>query len=178
MAKIPESFLSFETDEAFNSCCDCGCELLESAQMYMVQKCYTKDECTMEYALCNQCKEKLDEQISGKSKEAIYDFLFDHTEMVEPPDDYSFEDAIQQIEECLACGKERGKCEGYTYSGLFLGRHLIPGPMPMMICDDCQQVMSENLSEHTKDVKDKFYEDNFPGPPSEVDLPDAKSVFL
>lgn len=178
MPKIPNEFHSLETDETFKNCCDCNCELLDSAQMYMVQKCFSKDECVMEFALCHNCKEKLDEQISGESKEAIYDFLFDHAEMVEPPEDYSFDDAMQQIQECLTCGKERKDCEGYTYSGLFVGTHLVPGPLPMMICDDCQSTMSENMSDHTKDVKDKFYADNFPGPPSEVDMPTSKPVFF
>jgi len=179
MDKIPEQFHSFETDEPFSNCCDCGCELIQSAQMYMVQKNYEGTECIMEYALCNGCKEKLDEQISGKSKEALFDFLFDHAEMVDAPDDYTAEDSLKQIEECLTCGKERGKCKGYSYSGLFVGSILVPGPMPMMICDECQETIAENLSEHTKDVKDKFYEENFPGPPNEMDLPQrGKPMFI
>jgi hypothetical protein len=178
MPKIPDQFHSLETNGAFKTCCDCACELLDSAQMYLVQKSFSNNECVMEFALCDRCKEKLDEQISGESKEAIYDFLFDHAEMVEAPEDYSQADSLQQIEECLTCGKERSECEGYTYSGLFLGTHLIPGPLPMMICDDCQATMSENMSDHTRDVKDKFYAENFPGPPNEVDLPTSKPVFL
>lgn len=178
MDKIPECFHSLETDAPFTNCCDCGCELISSAQMYMVQKNFAGDECIMEFALCSPCKEKLDEQISGKSKEALFDFLFDNAEMVEAPADYTAEQSLEQIEECLTCGKERGKCKEYSYSGLFVGTHLIPGPMPMMICDDCQESISENLSEHTKDVKNKFYEENFPGPPSEVDLPTGKPMFI
>jgi hypothetical protein len=98
--------------------------------------------------------------------------------MVEPPESCSLDDALEQIEECLTCGREHTDCEGYTYSALFVGRHLVPGPLPIMICDECQETMSENMSDHTKDVKDKFYADNFPGPPSEVDLPNSKPVFL
>ena len=178
MPDIPTEFHSFETDAAFNKCCDCNCELMESAQMYMIQKCFSNKECVMEFALCDKCKEKLDQQISGDSKEAMYDFLFDHAEMTEPPADYSHKDAMQQIEECLTCGRERGACDTYTYSGLFIGSHLIPGPLPMMVCDECQDKIAENMSDHTKDVKDKFYSENFPGPPSEIDLPTNKPVFL
>jgi len=61
--KIPHQFHSFETDSPFTHCCDCNCELVESAQMYMVQKNYDGDECVMEYALCSNCKEQLDNQI-------------------------------------------------------------------------------------------------------------------
>jgi len=51
--------------------------------------------------------------------------------------------------------------------------------MPMMICDSCQEQIAENLSDETKDVKEKFYQENFPGPPSEVDLPQpGKPIFL
>ncbi len=168
---IPESFHSFESDGPFRHCCDCGCELVITGQMYMVQKNYEGDECVMEYALCNRCKENLDQQISDQSKEALYDFLFDNAELVEPPEDYTMEDALGQIEECLTCGKARSQCRSYSYSGLFIGSTLIPGPMPMMLCGSCQEQVADGLSDHTKDVRDKFYEENFPGPPSEVDLP-------
>ena len=178
MDKIPEAFHSFETDSPFTNCCDCGCDLVTSGEMYMVQKNFSGTECMMEFALCSNCKEGLDEQISDESKEAMYDFLFDHAEMVEPPIGYTAEQALGQIEECLTCGKKRSDCGEYTYAGLFIGHYLIPGPMPMMICDDCQEIISEGMSDHTKDVRDKFYQENFPGPPSEVDLPTRKPVFL
>ena len=104
--------------------------------------------------------------------------MHEHVEMVEAPEGYSEEDAMKQIDECLACGKPRNACKGHSYSGLFLGSTLVPGPFPMMICGKCHGKMSESLSDHTKDVRDKFYEENFPGPPSELDLPTRKPVVL
>ena len=178
MAIIPKEFHSLETDSVFENCCDCGCELLDSAQMYMVQKCFANHECVMEFALCQKCKEVLDGQISSESKEALYDFLFDNADIIENEGHPNIEESMQQIEQCLTCDKQKKDCESFTYSGLFIGKHLIPGPLPMMICDDCQNTMSENMSDHTKDVKNKFYTDNFPSPPSEVDLPSSKPVFL
>ena len=145
----------------------------------MVQKNFSGDECIMEFALCSKCKDGLDENISAESKEAMYDFLFDRTEMVEPPEGYTAGQALEQIEECLTCGKARSDSKEYTYAGLFVGSFLVPGPMPMMICDDCQEIISEGMSDHTKDIRDKFYQENFPGPPSEADLPTrGKPVFL
>ena len=178
MAKIPEEFHSLETGSSFKNCCDCGCELLDSAQMYMIQKCFSNGECVMEFALCDKCKEILDGQISSESKEAMYDFLFDNTDITEQKGDQNQAEAILQIEECLTCSKKRCDCKTFTYSGLFVGEHLIPGPLPMMICEDCQSTIAENMSDHTRDVKNKFYEENFPGPPSEVDLPSSKPMFL
>jgi hypothetical protein len=176
---IPEKFHSFETSSAFNSCCDCGCELLVSAQTYMIQKSFSKGECVLEFALCYSCKEKLDQQISAESKEAIYDFLFDNSDVLKQSQgEYSFDEAMQQIEVCLTCNKERKDCEGYTYSGLFVGTQLVTGPLPMMICEECQGELAENLSDHTRNVKEKFYAENFPGPPSEADLPATKPIFL
>jgi len=178
MAQIPKEFHSLETGTAFEHCCDCGCELLNSTEMYMVQKCFANHECVMEFALCHKCKEILDGRISSDSKEALYDFLFDNTDIAEKEEQQSPIESMQQIEECLTCSKQKKDCESFTYSGLFIGTHLIPGPLPMMICEDCQGVMSENMSDHTRDVKNKFYAENFPGPPSEVDLPNSKPVFL
>jgi len=178
MANIPIEFHSLETGTAFENCCDCGCELLESAQMYMIQKCFSNGECAMEFALCDRCKEILDGQISSESKEAMYDFLFDNTIINDQKDHQTATEAMQQIEECLTCSKKKSVCKTFTYSGLFIGKHLIPGPLPMMICEDCQGSIAENMSDHTRDVKNKFYEENFPGPPSEVDLPTSKPMFL
>lgn len=175
---IPDKFYSSETEAKFTNCCDCGCELLTSGRMYMIQKSFSNGECVLEFALCDACKEKLDQQISKESREAIYDFLFDHTQVLEPQAECSIEEALEQIEICIACDKMLPDCAGFTYSGLFVGNHMVPGPLPMMICDECQVKMSENLSDHTRDVKDKFYAENFPGPPSEADLPSSKPVFF
>lgn len=176
MPEIPKNFHSLETDQEFKTCCDCGTELINSAQMYMIQKSFAKNECVMEFALCNNCKEKLDEQISSQSKEAIYDFLFDNSSLLTTTENNTSPSPILQIETCCICAKDRQNCEGYTYSGLFIGTHLIPGPLPMMICDECQGDMHENMSDHTRDVKDKFYKEHFPGPPTEVDLPTTNPI--
>lgn len=175
---IPDKFHSFETDAAFTNCCDCGCELLISAQTYMIQKSYSKDECVMEFALCYACKEKLDQQISAESKEAIYDFLFDNSNILEQQGENTFEEAMQNTEKCITCGKVLQDCEGFTYSGLFVGNHIVTSPSPMLICDECQGALAENISDQTRDVKDKFYAEHFPGPPSEVDLPTKKPMFF
>jgi len=153
--KIPHPFHSFETDAPFTHCCDCNCELIQSAQMYMIQKNYDGDECVMEYALCSNCK----------------DFLFDNAAKLDGPEQCTEEESMQQIETCLTCGVAKDDCKSHTYSGLFVGTELIPGPMPMMICGTCQEQIAEGLSDHTRDVRNKFYEENFPSPPSQLDLP-------
>jgi len=178
MPQIPEAFHSLETDTPFKTCCDCGCELLDSAEMYMVQKSFAKAECVMEFALCDQCKKELDAQISDESKEALYDFLFDNSDVLKAEHEPDPSEVMQQIEQCLVCERKRSDCESYTYSGLFVGSHIVAGLLPMMICDHCQEAISENMSDHTRDVKDKFYRENFPGPPSEIDLPNSKPIFL
>ncbi len=146
----------------------------------MIQKIFSGKECIMEFALCSKCNDNLDQSISAPSKEDMYDFLFDNAKFEEPPADYTVEQSLEQIDECLTCGKLRSDCKEYSYSGLFIGSHMVPGPMPMMVCDDCQGSMAKNLSEHTKNVRNKFYQENFPNPPSEADLPSykGKPIFM
>ncbi|SHJ42535.1 hypothetical protein SAMN02745181_2029 [Rubritalea squalenifaciens DSM 18772] len=162
-------FNSLETGEAFDRCCDCGCDLSDDYVSYMVQKSYVGEECIFEYAICNDCREKVSEEFSEKSREAMFDFFHDRADIDEKMMRLGPEASIDEhIQTCLTCSSTREEVSSYSYAGLFLGTILLPGPFPVMICGKCEEELTECLSQETRDAWNRFLEENFPGPPADV----------
>lgn len=168
---MPSLFDSHETGQPFSHCCDCGCEL-NHASMHIVNQSYVGDECVFEFAMCLECREKMNAQLSEKSRVAMFDFMHDHTDMESREQqlgDSAETDAY--IDQCITCGQSRQETPNFTLGAMFSGNHLIKGPFPMLICSTCEEKLGATISAETRNVWDKFIADNFPGPPSEVTLP-------
>lgn len=173
-------FNSFETGEPFSHCCDCGDELLQAENTYVVNKSYVGDECIFEFALCMDCRNKMQAKLSEKSRVAMFDFMHDRSDMDSreknlghgsPTDDY--------LSHCITCQQPRGQSKGYTLGALFTGEMLIKGPFPILMCSQCEETLAETISDETRKAWDTFIGENFPGPPSEVQLPKtSKPIFI
>lgn len=147
--------------------------------MYIVNKAYSGDECVFEFAMCLDCREALNAALSEKSRVAMFDFMHDNMDMEKreeelgtdsPDDDY--------IAHCATCGKSKTDSASYSLGAMFQSHHMIKGPFPMLICDDCEIKIADTISEETRDTWDKFITENFPGPPSEVKLPSGSKPVL
>ena len=159
---IPEDFFSFETGEPFAECIECKSDVSQSGSDYIIEKSYQDDEVIYEYALCDDCCEDLRSEMSKESmkhlKRALRRPLLKTT-----------------IEGCRCCGLPKHELLSYTIVGSCLGSEMIFWNVPVLICDDCLEAITEGLSKQTRDILDDFEERNFPGPPGmEVDLPKTK----
>ena len=121
--------------------------------MYIVNQSFAGDECIFEFAMCLSCREKMNGQLSEKSRVAMFDFMHDHADM---------ETREQQL---------GTHAPTYSLGAMFTGNHLIKGPFPILICDDCELKINETISAETRDTWDKFIGEHFPGPPSEAHIP-------
>ncbi len=171
-------FDSLETGEPFRHCCACDRSLTD-AGMHIVNKSFVGDECVFEMAMCVDCREEMNEQLSEKSRVAMFDFMHDHAEMDTRERELGTESETDAyLANCITCGADAGSLKNFSLGGMFAGDDLIKGPFPMLMCGACEEKLGETISDETRDVWDRFIGEHFPGPPSEVRLPTHKPVLI
>lgn len=147
--------------------------------MYIINQSYVGDECVFEFAMCMDCREKMNEQLSEQSRVAMFDFIYDRADMESREAILGNDSETDSyIETCITCSKARAQSKSYTLGAMFAGNHLIKGPFPMLICGDCEAKMAETISDETRNFWDNFITEHFPGPPSEVTLPTGHKPVL
>lgn len=172
------NFHSHETGKAFTGCCDCGCALT-GATSFIVNQSYVGEECVLELALCMDCREKMNNQLSEQSRVAMFDFIYDNTDMESRLASLGSDSETEAyIASCITCGRPRCSTKSYTVGALFSGEQLIKGAFPMLICGDCEVALAESISDETRNVWDHFIAEHFPGPPSEIQLPTGTKPIL
>jgi protein-arginine kinase activator protein McsA len=179
---IPKIFYSAETDLPFQTCIDCGGELLLNDVPYTIQKVIVRNESVFEYAMCRDCAECLRQQLSVETQMAYQEFLFssadlsNRIDLIRQPLEFEFED---WIEACLVCHKPRSECYRYSVCGMLLGPKLLLAEFPAIVCEDCEKQLSELTSKETRDRWDQFVEENFDGPPGvEIDSPSTQPILI
>ena len=171
-------FNSHETGTAFTHCCDCNCELTD-ASFHIVNQSYSGSECIFEFAMCYSCREKLNAQLSEESRVAVFDFMHDNTDMEKREKSLGNNSETEAyIEHCVTCNKPRKEAAGYTLGAMFVDQTILKGQFPILICDTCELELSEKISDETRDVWDKFIEENFPCPPSDAKLPKQRKPVM
>jgi len=163
--------LSEETGFPFTHCIHCRLPLLELDRPWLINKDFHKGECTLEYAICEQCRDEFSEGLSEESKRAVRQFLENDI-----PWDERFEtflaDPAKRFEQCVACECPREHAEGYATSVLLNHSGQVDfGPLPLLICSGCMEHMNENLSQATRDSWRRFLDEHFDSPPQLSSLP-------
>lgn len=159
-------FHSVEHDGPFEHCSRCGATLNEG-NAYQINKAWRGGECIFEYAFCTECRDSLLEEFSEESKRN----LMRHQEE-------KMRDGASGTGECAFCGCDRTNIEhqDFTITALCIYHEIVDS---LLICFNCQTGMHELLSQQTKDVRRRFFEE-VPGVPPdwEVWRPDDKEIHL
>lgn len=147
--------------------------------MHIVNKSFVGDECVFEMAMCMDCREEMNAQLSEESRVAMFDFMHDHADMDKRESELGAESETNDyLASCITCGVNASALKNFSLGGMFAGEELIKGPFPMLMCGDCEEKLGETISDETRDVWDRFIGEHFPGPPSEVRLPTHKPVLI
>lgn len=171
-------FNSLETEQPFTHCCACDVDLA-SAAIHIVNKSYIDGECVFEMAMCMDCREEMNAQLSEKSRVAMFDFMHDRVDMDRREAELGNDaDTETYLAHCITCGKDAGSLKNFSIGGMFAAENLIKGPFPMLMCGACEESLGETISDETRDVWDRFIGEHFPGPPSEIKLPGHKPVLI
>ena len=173
MRSMDEWLGSEETGEAFSHCLCCRLPLLEVDAPWLVNKEFHREECVLEYAICQPCRDQVTDQLSEESKETVRQFLeheIDWEERVR--ESMLSHDATERFDACVSCRTPRGEMDGFGISALFdSDGRLITGPLPLLICRGCIGRMTQALSDSSREVWRKFLADHFTGPPNDSGFP-------
>jgi hypothetical protein len=164
---------SEETGEAFSHCLCCKLPLVEIAELWLVNKEFRRGECVMEYAICQPCRDRVTDELSEDSKEAVRGFLEKEIDWEARMREFmlAHEPAVR-FDACIACCAPRDGLEGFGISVLFdSGGSLVVGPLPLLICQPCVGRMTASLSEASREVWRRFLAENFAGPPMDTGFP-------
>ena len=159
---IPPRFYSEYEERPFLTCTRCGETLRDFDEGYQVAKIIKNGECTMEYAICVPCHERMLEEFSEESRRNMEEFQSKNVNPDLGPDT------------CAVCCTEGEDLEREEYA-LAAACHQLDLLHAIMICGMCSEKMQDLVSKHTKGVWDKFFEENFPGVPADA-LPQPGGV--
>lgn len=173
MRTMEEWLGSEETGEAFSHCVSCKLPLVEIAGPWLVNKEFRREECVMEYAICQECRDRVTDELSEESKEAVRGFLETEIDWESRMREFMLSHQLaERFDACIVCCAPRAELEGFGISALFdAGGSPVVGPLPLMICQSCVGRMTESLSEASREVWRKFLADNFTGPPEDSGFP-------
>jgi hypothetical protein len=148
---IPHELHSEYEERPFQSCTRCGESLADVPEGYQLFKLYRRAEPIYEYALCHPCHAGLLAEFSDESRVRLAEF---HTQSMT---------LNLGARRCAVCGHDRAEDEEYSLTAACEGtalRHVL------MVCGPCRRDMREMLSKHTREVWDRFVNDNLAGAPA------------
>jgi len=155
---IPRIFHSFFHEGMFHECTACSKQLLDGAS-YFIEKAYRKGEVVFEYAMCDECRMGMGEEISFESMMNIADYFMSHANLMERKDCLlqNFDNTVKPwLEKCLFTEKPRIECESYQICAECEGRNLLVSFMPFMISEDATEEIQSLISKQTRESFDRF----------------------
>lgn len=156
---IPRIFYSFFHEGMFPECSVCGKALLTDDSSYFIEKCFQKGEVIFEYAMCDDCRTGMGEELSLESMMNLAQYFMKHGDLLERRKSLinQFDNSVKPwVEECLFTGKLRTDCESYQICATCEGRNLVVSFFPFMVSWDAIEEIQGLLSKQTKESFDKF----------------------
>ena len=165
MPELMKWFESVETDAPFDTCKVCAHPLVFS-ESWVVNKHYHREECVMEYAVCEECRDEISGKFSEESKAAIRTFLESEIDWEQRMLDWmALDNPGKRLDHCVACRIPSFLPDGYAISAQFRqDGSLIEGALPLLMCSDCVARITASLSPESREVWRDFVARHFDGP--------------
>ncbi len=188
-ADIPPKLFDSDTSSPIRECKICGKELLASNSDYLIQKTFRRfpdhdlDEVIFEFAICNECNQRIHNEISEESKKTIERYFEEQMNSFESmagpasfnDEETSFDDIISR---CAITGKSIHEVKEYTIIAQGRGPRLVLGMLPLAVSFEAQEGLNELLSKKTRDFFDDFTKEHFSGPPGIEELIGPRRPFF
>jgi hypothetical protein len=159
---LPRIFHSFFHEGPFPECTVCGKALLEDGVSYFIEKAYSRGEVIFEYAMCDECRSGMGEELSFESMMNIAAYFMEHGDLIERRERLmeAFDNSIKEwIEECIFTGRKRAECDSYQICAECEGSNLVVSFMPFMVSGEATEELQNLLSKETKESFDRFTRD-------------------
>ena len=176
---IPDLFKTHNEKKHIDHCIMCDDYLLEDGKNYLIEKAIKKypdfevADCIFEYAICFDCAQKMQENVSKESLEQMNNYFESHVNFADRSMNLYKEnkfEAGEWLDKCVVKGTEKNDCKEYQVYGHFVGNQMIYSVFPYMISNTAIEELTELLSQSTKDEMDDFINNNFGLPPVYKDL--------
>jgi hypothetical protein len=162
---IPDKFYNEDTKSPFVECVVCQEDL--NNKVYFVEKAYKRypgekeHQVIFEYAICQECAEKKNGELSEESKSNLLEFM--NERLLSRMEEGIEEDA--KGTQCLVSGNDLQDCDEYVTYGQFNGHKMLVGMFPYNLSGEVLDQVTELLSEQTLGEIDDFIGEHFSGPP-------------
>ena len=177
---IPKVFTSFLTGGLFEKCIDCNRYLLDGEIQYFIEKCikrypgYGVEDVIFEYAMCSQCAERNQKEVSKESIQKIERFFFEHTlffnrrSALKNADPHHPEEWLQN---CLITEVPLDQTNEFQIYAQCRGQQMYLNLMPYMVSLQGMELITNLLSEKTLGEMGRFMDQHFGLPPEFKDKP-------
>lgn len=158
-AKMPEVFKSSFSWDRFRRCLRCSRKLLKPGQRYMIRKAYACNQCVFEYAICMDCLQREDEEMSYVSRGMRDLWLKKHIRLDERREKFSKtapRDPVPWITWCAVTGAHYMEAGEFQILVLCENDKVIMNGYPLMVSWEALKGLRELLSEKTLADWDRF----------------------
>ncbi len=170
---IPEHFWSFETGRPFTTCLICTKDLTADGTQYLVEKAISRGEVVFEYALCMDCRAKLECELSRQSLKLIGNYFGEHVDVIGRARGLLSGmkgDFKPWLSNCLVKGTPIEEATEYQIFGHCDGTDMLFSIFPYAISGEAIEDIVKLLSPQTKGFLDDFTGKYF-GVPDGANLP-------
>lgn len=166
-----------ELEAPFENCCQCEKGLVESGELYLIERCFKRvnasyEHVIFEYAICLECAESMNQSLSKESLMTMQLYFYDYFRGEKRWQRLKLlaEDERYWNKGCLIKGTPREELSEYNLCGLFIGDKMVLGEFPYIIGDEAMEEIVELLSAETKDELDDFRKNVLGTPPEFEEL--------
>lgn len=184
--EVPEVFWSDASTGRFENCLVCERYLLEDGTRYLIEKAFRSyrgfesRDTVFEYAMCEECRLQMQEEMSAESRERVDQFFTDHVDFVERRKKLLASGDLQSkpwLDRCLITGEPTSDMEEYQVYCECDGAHMLYSYLPYAVSGAAIDQIVALLSNPTIDSLRGFVDRHLGVPPEFEDI-FAKRVVL
>ena len=182
---IPPEFYSDLTGEPFDSCVNCGKNLLIPGTLYIIEKAIVQTQphqtknTIFEYAMCFDCWEETKKSLSAESLQNIQEYFAQRVDFKNRISDLKEEESMDKwLGSCIVKGKDRSELKEYQIACQCDGPYMAYHFLPYLISGEVMEELMELLSEQTLGEMDNFKKKLTAPDPDLEELFDKKKILM
>lgn len=160
-------------DPWYRECIECGAPLDRPGELHYVERALRSGEPIFEYALCESCVFRFQDDLSTESTERITVYWMQNFDLEARESCVAgTDDAQGLVDSCVFTGKKRDEIEEYQiWAWVQDGQLAVDGYSPALVSSAVIEDLQELLSKKTRDRFDNFIRDRLGLPPELQKLP-------
>lgn len=166
---VPPVFWSFETGSLFARCALCSSDLLQEGSNYVIEKAMAQGEVIFEHAICLDCRDKMYDELSLKSRQLIENYFSEHVDISQRCHKMMENHGMNPdkwLDHCLVKGTAVSTLDEYQMYGYCVDSDLVFNEAPYVLSSQVIEDLLELISPETRGVIDEYSERLFG-----IDLP-------